>query len=100
MASREDRVERDRDETREEQSGTGEVLGIARVPVGSTGEIHSQRGKSGTGDDEGRVTPLEDETDLGARDVTKSSHGESGPATGGHGSTPQRSGATGTDLGS
>ncbi len=99
MATREDRIEREEDETREEQSGTGEVLGISRVPVGATGEIRSERG-SATGRDEGRVTPLDDETDLGARDVTKSSHGESGPATGGHGSTPQRSGATGTDLGS
>ncbi len=99
MATREDRLERDRDDAREEQPATGDVLGISRVPAGATGEIRSQRGSSG-GDDEGRVTAVEDETDLGARDVTKSSHGESGPATGGHGSTPQRSGATGTDIGS
>ncbi len=48
---------------------------------------------------EGHITPLEDEVDLGARDVTKDGRGETGPETGGHGSTPQRSGSTGTDIG-
>ncbi len=98
MARRDDRNKRDVDETREQQTGTGEVLGIARVPVGGTGEIRSERGSTG-GRDEGRTTLVEDEADLGARDVTKTGRGETGPETGGHGSTPQRSGATGTDIG-
>jgi hypothetical protein len=101
MATREDLedlADNDRDERpNEEQSG--DVLGISHVQPGGTGEIRSERGSSG-GPDEGRITSVDDEADLGARDVTRSNHGETGPATGGHGSTPQRSGATGTDTGS
>ncbi len=98
MASRDDR-ERDRTDTDDPaEQATGGILGISRVPVGGTGEIRSQRGSAGT-TDEDRVTPLEDEQDLGARDVTHSGHGETGPDTGGHGATPQRSGSTGTDIG-
>ena len=107
MTTRDD-LERDRnDPTSDERpdEASGDVLGISRVPVGGTGEIRPQRGSNPQSshvhaDDEERITPLEDERDLGARDVTNTGHGETGPETGGHGSTPRRSGATGSDIGS
>ncbi len=93
-----DRTDRSSDEGPDEASG--DVLGISRVPVGGTGEIRSHRGSAGSdADEEGRITPLEDERDLGTRDVTHTGRGETGPEMGGHGSTPQRSGATGSDIG-
>ncbi len=96
------RDERDRDETADDAqpSATGDVLGISQVPVGGTGEIRAPRDRDDqAGGDEGHVMPLEDEVDLGARDVTKNGRGQTGPETGGHGSTPRRSGATGMDIG-
>ncbi len=78
---------------------TGEVLGISRVPAGPTGEIQHKGSSAGAGDDDGHVMALEDERDLGARDVTHDGRGQTGPETGGHGATPQRSGSTGTDIG-
>ncbi len=99
MATRDDRRDPDRTpEADEPNETTGEVLGISRVSTGATGEIRRQRGPAGK-QPEGRVTPLEDDVNLGARDVTKDGRGETGPETGGHGSTPQRSGSTGTDIG-
>jgi hypothetical protein len=84
----------------DERSNTGDVLGISQVPVGGTGEIHAPRDRGEERSvDEGRITPLEDEVDLGARDVTKDGRGQTGPETGGHGSTPRRTGATGMDIG-
>ncbi len=84
----------------DDASTTGDVLGISRVPAGGTGEVHAPRDRGDeAGGDDGRITPLEDEVDLGARDVTKNGRGQTGPETGGHGSTPQRSGATGMDIG-
>ncbi len=81
-------------------SGPGDILGISHVEPGGTGEIQPpERDGRDEGNDEGRVTPLEDEVDLGARDVTRTGRGETGPETGGHGATPRRSGATGTDIG-
>ncbi len=82
-------------------SRPGDVLGISHVEPGGTGEVQPPErvGRDRVANDEGRVTRLEDETDLGARDVTKTRRGETGPETGGHGSTPQRSGATGSDIG-
>ncbi len=100
MARRDDDIERDRnDEPTDAPDATGDILGISRVPVGGAGEIQSERGAADT-DQEERITPVEDSKDLGARDVTHSPHGQTGPETGGHGSTPQRSGATGSDVGS
>ncbi len=84
----------------DDRSATGDVLGISQVPVGGAGEIQPPRDRSDeSSEDEGRVTPLEDEVDLGARDVTRDGRGQTGPETGGHGSTPRRSGATGMDIG-
>ena len=99
MATADDRRDRDDDAPSTE---TGEVLGISRVTPGPIGELRPRRdGEPDAGEDpnEDRVTPVEDAVDLGARDVTKSSHGQTGPETGGHGSTPRRSGATGMDIG-
>jgi hypothetical protein len=97
MTAPDDRRDGNEDEP---STATGEVLGISRVTPGPTGELRPVRDRDADaiGDDD-RVTPVDDSVDLGARDVTKYSHGETGPATGGHGSTPQRSGATGTDIG-
>lgn len=97
-------VERDESEHKDEPDTTaGEVLGISRVPTGPTGEIdrvESEGTRGGATDDEGHVMPLEDSSDLGSRDVTRQGPGQTGPETGGHGATPQRSGATGSDIGS
>ncbi len=104
-ADRAEDVNRTRaDGTREadatDTSGPGDILGISHVEPGGTGEIQPpERGSADQEGNEGRITPLEDEVDLGARDVTKTGRGETGPETGGHGATPQRSGATGTDIG-
>ncbi len=98
MATRDD-LDPDRTtEADEPNEATGEVLGISRVSTGATGEIRHRQGPAGR-QPEGHITPLEDDVDLGARDVTKDGRGQTGPETGGHGSTPQRSGATGTDIG-
>ncbi len=98
MATSDDRRDRTEDEP---SAATGEVLGISRVTPGATGDLKPVRGKArdANDDEEGRTTAVEDAVDLGARDVTKSSHGETGSATGGHGSTPQRTGVTGMDIG-
>ena len=83
-------------------TAAGEVLGISRVTPGPTGDFERvpEDGTRGRTEDEGHVMPLEDSRDLGSRDVTRSGPGQTGPETGGHGSTPQRSGATGSDIGS
>ena len=99
MATSDDRRDRHEDEPSTE---TGEVLGISRVTPGPTGELRRPRDDKrdpADSNDEDRTAPVEDSVDLGARDVTRSSHGQTGPATGGHGSTPQRAGATGVDVG-
>lgn len=106
MDTRDDRpIDRDLDthHTDVDSPESGEILGISRVTPGPTGEIKRapRKGEHATGiEDEDRITPLEDVVDLGARDVTEDGRGQTGPETGGHGSTPQRSGATGSDIGS
>ncbi len=102
MDRRDDYIEPDRNDEGADapDAAAGDILGISRVPAGGTGEIRSERGSAGTRREEERITPLEDSKDLGARDVTRGPHGQTGPETGGHGSTPQRSGATGSDVGS
>ncbi len=99
MAARDER-DIDRDENATAPTAPGDILGISHVPTDGEPEARRRReGESGAAEDEGRVTPLEDAVDLGARDVTKNGRGETGPETGGHGSTPQRSGSTGMDIG-
>src|SRR5512140_25519 len=101
MDTRDERsADRNDEENPDDRWATGDVLGISQVPVGGAGELHAPRdlGDDADGDD-GRITPLEDEVDLGARDVTKNGRGQTGPETGGRGSTPRRSGATGMDIG-
>lgn len=82
-------------EAHEPDETTGEVLGISGgpppeerepVPSGTPGD-RTRAGRTGT-----------DQPGAGARDVT-GSRGSTGTVTGGHGATPQRSGATGTDIG-
>ncbi len=109
MDTRDDLMEHDHDDRDDDKaidprdpSVTGDVLGISQVPAGAQGEIHrqkSRREREIEDDEQERVTALENEEDLGARDVTRDGRGQTGPETGGHGSTPQRTGATGTDIG-
>jgi len=82
-------------EAHEPDETTGEVLGISAGPPPEERETVPP---GAPGDRTRARTEGADEPGAGARDVT-GSRGSTGPVTGGHGATPRRSGATGTDIG-